>query len=70
VHEVFLLILDDATSNIDAVTELKIQKALNRLMEKRRSVVIAHRLNTIDDADIIIILNKGRIVEQGSHRGY
>ncbi|MBE6184434.1 MAG: hypothetical protein E7150_09265 [Bacillus sp. (in: Bacteria)] len=69
-HEVFLLILDDATSNIDAVTELKIQKALNRLMEKRRSVVIAHRLNTIDDADIIIILNKGRIVEQGSHRGY
>ncbi|MEO3945977.1 ABC transporter ATP-binding protein [Gorillibacterium sp. CAU 1737] len=62
-----LLILDEATSSIDTVTELRIQEALNRLMEGRTSVVIAHRLGTIQNADRILVLDEGRLVEQGSH---
>ncbi|MFD1360138.1 ABC transporter ATP-binding protein [Lentibacillus salinarum] len=62
-----ILILDEATSNIDTVTELKIQDALKRLMKGRTSFVIAHRLNTIQEADKIIMLEHGEIVEQGSH---
>ncbi|WP_040979718.1 ABC transporter ATP-binding protein [Oceanobacillus jeddahense] len=62
-----ILILDEATSNIDTVTELKIQEALTRLMEGRTSFVIAHRLNTIREADNIIMLENGNIMEQGSH---
>lgn len=62
-----ILILDEATSSIDTVTEVKIQEALERLMKGRTSFVIAHRLNTIQKADQIIMLENGRIIEQGTH---
>lgn len=62
-----LLILDEATSSIDTVTELKIQEALQRLMKGRTSFVIAHRLNTIQRADKILVMNQGRLIEAGSH---
>ncbi|KXZ22753.1 ABC transporter ATP-binding protein [Bacillus nakamurai] len=62
-----LLILDEATSNIDTVTEVKIQEALGRLMEGRTSVIIAHRLNTIQRADQILVLKDGEMAEKGSH---
>ncbi|HSU80699.1 MAG TPA: ABC transporter ATP-binding protein [Candidatus Angelobacter sp.] len=62
-----LLILDEATSSIDTVTEVKIQEALGRLMEGRTSFVIAHRLNTIQRANQILVLNQGRVIERGSH---
>lgn len=62
-----ILILDEATSNIDTITELKIQDALKRLMQGRTSFVIAHRLNTIQEADTIIMLERGKIIEKGSH---
>jgi ATP-binding cassette, subfamily B, multidrug efflux pump len=62
-----ILILDEATSSIDTITELKIQEALQRLMEGRTSFVIAHRLNTIQNADVILVLKDGEIIEQGSH---
>ena len=63
-----LLILDEATSNVDTRTELLIQRAMDRLMKGRTCFVIAHRLSTIVDADWILVLNNGRIVEQGTHR--
>lgn len=62
-----ILILDEATSSIDTITELKIQEALQRLMKGRTSFVIAHRLNTIQQADRILVLENGRIIESGSH---
>ncbi len=62
-----ILILDEATSSVDTRTELRIQKALLRLMEGRTSIVIAHRLSTIRDADKIVVINDGEIVEQGTH---
>ncbi|WP_087973280.1 ABC transporter ATP-binding protein [Oceanobacillus rekensis] len=62
-----ILILDEATSNIDTITELKIQDALKRLMTGRTSFVIAHRLNTIQEANTIIMLENGEIIEKGSH---
>lgn len=62
-----ILILDEATSNIDTVTELLIQDSLKRLMKNRTSFIIAHRLNTITQADKIILLKNGKIVEQGTH---
>lgn len=62
-----ILILDEATSSIDTVTELKIQEALQCLMEGRTSFVIAHRLNTIQRADQILVLEQGRIIEKGTH---
>lgn len=61
-----VLILDEATSNIDTITEIKIQEALKRLMKGRTSFVIAHRLNTIQEADTIIMLEDGEIIEKGS----
>jgi ATP-binding cassette, subfamily B, multidrug efflux pump len=62
-----ILILDEATANIDSFTELAIQKALKALFEGRTCIVIAHRLATIRDANRIIVLQQGRIVEQGDH---
>ncbi len=62
-----ILILDEATSNVDTRTEMNIQKAMNKLMAGRTSFVIAHRLSTIRDADLILVMNKGTIIEQGTH---
>lgn len=63
-----ILILDEATSSVDTRTEARIQKALLRLMQGRTSFVIAHRLSTIRDADKVIVIREGEIVEQGTHR--
>ena len=62
-----ILILDEATSSVDTRTEARIQKSLLRLMEGRTSFVIAHRLSTIRDADNVIVINNGEIIEQGTH---
>lgn len=62
-----ILILDEATSSVDTRTEARIQNALLRLMQGRTSFVIAHRLSTIRDADNVLVINQGEIVEQGSH---
>src|SRR5205085_12621872 len=60
-------ILDEATANIDTFTELLVQQALKRLLHGRTALVIAHRLSTIKGADSIVVLQAGRIVEQGTH---
>ncbi len=62
-----MIILDEATSNIDTRTEILIQKAMDKLTKGRTSFVIAHRLQTIKDADLILVMNQGNIVEQGRH---
>ncbi|MGC9529452.1 MAG: ATP-binding cassette domain-containing protein [Candidatus Bipolaricaulaceae bacterium] len=62
-----ILILDEATSAVDPQTELLIQQALERLMAGRTTVIIAHRLSTVRNADKIVVLAGGRIVEQGTH---
>lgn len=62
-----ILILDEATSNVDTRTEKAIQDAMQLIMKNRTSIIIAHRLSTIRDADIIVVMDKGRIVESGSH---
>ena len=62
-----LLILDEATSSVDTRTELLVQKAMRALRSDRTSFVIAHRLSTIRDADVILVMEAGRIVEQGTH---
>ncbi len=62
-----ILILDEATSSVDTRTEVQIQNAMDRLMEGRTSFVIAHRLSTIRDADRILVMNHGKVIEQGSH---
>lgn len=62
-----VLILDEATASIDSHTEVLIQKALHRALEGRSALVVAHRLSTVQEADRILVLNQGRIVEQGSH---
>jgi ATP-binding cassette, subfamily B, multidrug efflux pump len=62
-----ILILDEATSSIDTITELKIQEALQKLLKGRTSFIIAHRLNTIKNADQIIVIESGHIIEKGSH---
>lgn len=63
-----MLILDEATSSVDTRTEIQIQKAMDKLMEGRTSFVIAHRLSTIQNADQILVMKDGNIVEQGTHR--
>jgi ATP-binding cassette subfamily B protein len=62
-----ILILDEATSSVDTRTEMQIQEGLLKLMEGRTSFVIAHRLSTIQDADKVLVINEGRIVERGTH---
>lgn len=62
-----ILILDEATSSVDTRTEIQIQKAMTKLMQGRTSFVIAHRLSTIRDADLILVMNKGSIIEKGTH---
>ena len=63
-----VLILDEATSSLDTKSERRIQNALDKLMEDRTTLVIAHRLSTVENADRIIVLDEGRIVESGTHR--
>lgn len=62
-----MLILDEATSSIDTRTEVQIQEAFDKLMEGRTSFVVAHRLSTIRNASLILVMNEGKIIEQGSH---
>jgi len=62
-----ILILDEATSSVDTRTEVLVQRAMATLRERRTSFVIAHRLSTIRDADLILVMEHGKIVEQGSH---
>jgi ATP-binding cassette subfamily B protein len=62
-----ILILDEATSSVDTRTEILIQRAMDSLMKGRTSFIIAHRLSTIRDADSILVMNEGDIVEQGNH---
>lgn len=62
-----MLILDEATSNVDSRTEIKIQQAMNELMRGRTCFVIAHRLSTVQDADLILVLKDGRVIESGTH---
>lgn len=62
-----MLILDEATSNVDTRTEIKIQKAMRKLMEDKTCFVIAHRLSTIRNADLILVVDQGKMVEQGTH---
>ena len=63
-----MLILDEATSSIDTRTELKIQNAFAKLMQGRTSFIVAHRLSTIKEADIILVMKDGNIIEQGNHK--
>ena len=62
-----MLILDEATSSIDTRTEIRIQRAFEKLMKGRTSFIVAHRLSTIKNADIILVMKDGNIIEQGSH---
>ena len=62
-----MLILDEATSSIDTRTEIRIQKAFNTMMQGRTSFIVAHRLSTIQEADVILVMRNGHIVEQGTH---
>ena len=62
-----VLILDEATSSIDTRTEIKIQDAFKKMMEGRTSFIVAHRLSTIQGADVILVMKDGNIIEQGNH---
>ena len=63
-----VLILDEATSSIDTLTEIRVQKAFKKLMKGRTSFIVAHRLSTIKESDVILVMNGGNIVEQGTHK--
>ncbi len=62
-----ILILDEATSALDSESEIEVQQAIERLMENRTTIVVAHRLSTIRNADRICVMENGQIVEQGTH---
>lgn len=62
-----MLILDEATSSIDTRTEMKIQDAFAALMKGRTTFIVAHRLSTVREADVILVMKDGRIIEQGNH---
>lgn len=62
-----MLILDEATSNVDTQTEKEIQRAMQKLMKGKTCFVIAHRLSTIQNADQILVIDGGRVIEQGNH---
>ena len=62
-----MLILDEATSSIDTRTEQKIQSAFRKMMQGRTSFIVAHRLSTIREADLILVMKEGHIIEQGTH---
>ena len=62
-----MLILDEATSSIDTRTEIRIQKAFAAMMKGRTSFIVAHRLSTIQEADVILVMKDGHIIEQGTH---
>ena len=62
-----MLILDEATSSIDTRTEMRIQNAFSKMMEGRTSFIVAHRLSTIQEADVILVMKDGNIIEQGNH---
>ncbi|MDO4329387.1 MAG: ABC transporter ATP-binding protein [Lachnospiraceae bacterium] len=64
-----MLILDEATSSIDTRTEIRIQRAFSKMMEGRTSFIVAHRLSTIKEADVILVMKDGHIIEQGTHEG-
>ena len=66
-HDPKILILDEATSALDSESEKLVKEALNELMKNRTTFIIAHRLSTIREADVILVINKGKIVEQGTH---
>ena len=63
-----MLILDEATSSIDTRTEIRIQEAFAKMMEGRTSFIVAHRLSTIREADMILVMKDGHIIEQGRHK--
>jgi ATP-binding cassette subfamily B protein len=62
-----IILLDEATSSVDTLTEIRIQQALSHLLAGRTAFVVAHRLSTIRDADLVLVLDRGRIVERGTH---
>ena len=62
-----ILILDEATSSVDTRTEIQIQKAMDQLMKGRTSFIVAHRLSTIRNASLILVMKDGKIIEQGNH---
>ncbi len=61
------MLLDEATSSLDSQSELYVQEALDNIMKNRTSIVVAHRLSTVQNADHIVVLEEGRIVEEGNH---
>ena len=63
-----MLILDEATSNVDTRTEVQIQQAMRRLMKDKTCFVVAHRLSTIKNADLILVVKDGNVIERGTHR--
>lgn len=67
-HNPSILVMDEATANIDTETEILIQEALEKLMVGRTTIMVAHRLSTIQHADCIMVMHKGRICERGTHR--
>jgi ATP-binding cassette, subfamily B, multidrug efflux pump len=67
-HDPRILILDEATSSVDTETEFRVREALNRMVEGRTSIIIAHRLSTVQRADKIIVMHKGHVREMGTHQ--